>query len=127
MKPRGSPPSGGARKQATDDREADREQEEPSVHWRAENDVGAAGGDVPLAEGAEAGAGLRLDGRLQPRADPVDDRGAGDPDRGPEESAEYSLHERLAGDLPDDESLAPAERLERAELARALLDAREGQ
>ena len=45
----------------------------------------------------------------------------------PEQAAERALRERLADDLPDDEPLRPAERLERPELAHALPDRGEGE
>ena len=52
---------------------------------------------------------------------------ASTPSPTPEETAEHALRERLACDLPDDEPLRPAERLEGAELADTLPDRRQRQ
>jgi len=41
----------------------------------------------------------------------------------PGDAAEHALDDRLGADLADDEAPSPAERLERSELAGALLDA----
>ena len=45
----------------------------------------------------------------------------------PSDAADEALHERLAGDLADDAAVAPADRLQRAELAGAAGDARDGE
>ena len=50
-----------------------------------------------------------------------------DPERDAEQPAGDALREGLTDDLADDEPLPPPERLERAELAHALVDRREGQ
>ena len=58
-------------------------------------------------------------------ADRADERGAAHPDQRAEHTAERALSQRLAGHLAHHEALRPADRLQRAELARALRDRRE--
>jgi hypothetical protein len=61
-------------------------------------------------------------GGLQLQVERVDDRRPGDPERGADDAAEQALDDRLGAHPADDEPLVPAQRLQRAALADALLD-----
>src|SRR6266542_3166588 len=132
---RGTETADGSRQEAARKRERHGERDESDAHGSPQRDLCRPGRDAALPErehpGPWAAAGpLRRslgDGRSERGGDRRDDSRAGNSERDAQHTAEHALQQRLAGDLADDQTLPPTERLERSELADPLRHRRERQ